>query len=399
MNFTSVENAIQTIKNGGLVIVVDDENRENEGDLIIAAEKVTIETIAFMIRHTSGILCVPMLAERLDQLKIPAMVEHNTEKLRTAFTISVDSCDTTTGISASDRYKTIQALINPTTRPDDLLRPGHVFPLIYKPGGVLKRAGHTEAGIDLAHLAHLYPAVVLAEIVNDDGSVAKLKDIDKFSKEHNLPVVAIADLVRYRSRTEKLVSCDTQVKMPTEHGVFTAHCYLSHIDEIEHIALVMGDIKNKKDVLVRVHSECLTGDILGSKRCDCGPQLQLSLKKIAEEGSGVLVYLRGQEGRGIGLKHKLRAYSLQDNGFDTVEANTRLGLPIDSREYGIGAQILVDLGVTTMRLMTNNPAKYSGLSGYGLTITERLPLISEPTVENIDYLRVKKNKMGHILSL
>lgn len=399
MNFINVESAIETIKNGGMVIVVDDENRENEGDLIIAAEKATMETIAFMIRHTSGILCVPMLAERLDQLKIPAMVEHNTERLRTAFTISVDSCNTTTGISASDRYKTIQALINPTTSPDDLLRPGHVFPLIYKQGGVLKRAGHTEAGVDLANLAHLYPAVVLAEIVNDDGSVAKLKDIEKFSKEHNLPVLAIADLVRYRSRTEKLVSCDTQVKMPTQHGVFTAHCYLSHIDEMEHIALVMGDIKSRDNVLVRVHSECLTGDILGSKRCDCGPQLQLSLKKIAEEGSGVLVYLRGQEGRGIGLKHKLRAYSLQDKGCDTVEANTRLGLPIDSREYGIGAQILVDLGVTKMRLLTNNPAKYSGLSGYGLTITERVPLISEPSEENIEYLRVKKNKMGHLLSL
>lgn len=398
MKFAPIEEALEEIKKGRAVVVVDDEERENEGDLIIAAELATEENIGFMIRYTSGILCVPLLEERLKALDIPMMVDKNTEKHQTAFTVSVDyEHGTTTGISTKDRLKTILSLINPQTQPKDLLRPGHVFPLKYKEGGVLKRAGHTEASVDLVALAGLSPAAVLAEIINEDGSVSKLNEIQTFAKKHNLVMITIADLVRYRRQKEKMIERDGKAKIPTKYGEFIAHSYTSTLDGVNHIAFVKGDVKGKENVLVRVHSECLTGDVLGSLRCDCGSQLELSLKRIAEEGCGVLVYLRGHEGRGIGLKHKLRAYNLQDLGSDTVEANEKLGFPADSREYGIGAQILVDLGVTTMKLLTNNPSKYRGLSGYGLKIIKREPLLTSPTKENIKYLMTKKDKLGHLI--
>ncbi len=399
MKFNTIEEAIVEFKKGLPIIVVDDEGRENEGDLIIAAEMASIENIGFMIRHTSGILCVPMLEKDLDALNIPMMVDQNTEKHQTAFTVSVDAKhSTTTGISAHDRVNTIHTLVNSQSKPDDLLRPGHVFPLKYKEGGVLKRAGHTEAGVDLAVLAGFRSAAVLSEIINENGSVSKIEELRRFSEEHNLKIISIADLVRYRHRHEKLVCCDSSAKIPTDFGEFVAYSYTSLLDSTQHVAFVKGDIKDQKEVLVRVHSECLTGDVLGSRRCDCGNQLSLALERIAKEGCGVLVYLRGHEGRGIGLKHKLRAYNLQDNGCDTVEANEELGLPVDSREYGVGAQILADLGITSMRLMTNNPAKYSGLSGYGLKIVKREPLFSKPTPENLKYLMTKQKKMGHLIS-
>lgn len=400
MNFKHVEQAIEAMRQGHPIIVVDDETRENEGDLFIAAERATEENIAFMIRNTSGILCVPMLGEDLDRLQLPLMVHENTEKHNTAFTVSVDYKDhTTTGISSKDRTATIHALINPETRPSDLNRPGHIFPLRYKNGGVLKRAGHTEAAVDLARLAGLYPATVIGEIVNDDGSVARKQDLSAFAEKHNLIKISIADLIRYRHRTEKMISRFSEAMIPTAHGEFNAIAYTSTLDETEHIAFVKGDVSGKENVLVRVHSECLTGDIFGSRRCDCGEQLDQSMKKIAEEGVGVVVYLRGHEGRGIGLKHKLRAYNLQDQGRDTIQANLELGFPSDSREYGVGAQILADLGITTIRLLTNNPAKYSGLSGYGLKIVEKVKLEIAHRPENKEYLLTKKNKMGHDLEI
>jgi 3,4-dihydroxy 2-butanone 4-phosphate synthase/GTP cyclohydrolase II len=400
MPFTTIENAIDAIARGEAVVVVDDANRENEGDLIIAAEKTTPETMAFMVRHTSGVICMPLEGTRLDQLQLPMMVAENTTAYRTAFTVSVDAKrGTTTGISAADRATTVHALIDPTTRPEDLARPGHIFPLRYREGGVLKRAGHTEAAVDLARLAGLSPAGVLAEVVNDDGTMSRLPELERFAGRHDLKLISIADLIRYRRQREKLVRRISEARIPTKYGEFTAYVFESLLDGTEHMAFVRGEVAGKSNVLVRVHSECLTGDVFGSIRCDCGLQLDLALERVAEEGEGVIVYLRGHEGRGIGLGHKLRAYTLQDQGRDTVEANVELGFPIDSREYGIGSQILVDLGITTMRVMTNNPAKYGGLEGYGLEIVERVPLRSRPTDENIAYLRAKQEKMGHLLEI
>jgi len=396
--FASIPDAVAAISRGEIVVVVDDEDRENEGDLIMAAEAATAEKIAFFVRHTSGVICTPLTGERLDELDIPLMVRDNTESQRTAFTYSVDfRHGTSTGISAADRAATIQSLIDPATRPTDLARPGHIFPLRYSNGGVLKRAGHTEAAVDLARMAGLYPAGVLCEIVNDDGTMARVPELVEFSKQHNLLLISIAELIRYRRQTEKLTRRVSEARIPTEWGDFDCYVYESVLDGQQHIAFVKGAVQGEHDVLVRVHSECLTGDVFGSLRCDCGEQLDAAMKRIAQEGMGVLVYLRGHEGRGIGIGHKIRAYSLQDEGHDTVDANVQLGLPVDSREYGIGSQILVDLGITTMRLMTNNPAKYGGLEGYGLEIVGRVPLESIPNPENIKYLRTKRERMGHLL--
>ncbi len=398
--FASIPEAVEAIQAGEMVLVVDDADRENEGDLIMAAEVATPEKIGFFVRHTSGVIVMPMLGERLDQLELPLMVQHNTETHRTAFTVSVDAAEgTTTGISAADRATTIQTLIDPDTKPAGLLRPGHIFPLRYREGGVLKRAGHTEAGIDLARLAGRYPAAVLCEVVNPDGSMARLPQLEAFAAEHHLKLITIADLIRHRRQREKLVRRVAEARIPTQWGDFAAFAYESLLDGEQHLALVKGSVAGHEDVLVRVHSECLTGDAFGSLRCDCGAQLEGSLRRVAEAGQGVVVYLRGHEGRGIGLVHKLRAYSLQERGRDTVDANLELGLPVDDREYGIGSQILVDLGVTTMRLMTNNPAKYGGLEGYGLHIVERVPLETYPNPENLHYLRTKRERMGHLLDL
>jgi 3,4-dihydroxy 2-butanone 4-phosphate synthase/GTP cyclohydrolase II len=399
MALATIEVAINQLRNGGMVVVVDDEDRENEGDLIMAAEDVTADSMAFFLEHTSGVFCVPLESERADQLQLPLMVVANTEAQRTAFTVSVDfRHGTSTGISASDRAATVRALIDPDTRPTDLNRPGHIFPLRYRTGGVLKRAGHTEATVDLCRLAGKFPGGVLCEIVTADKSgMARLPELEAFADKFNLPLVTIADLIRYRRQHEKLVKLVSEASLPTEHGQFQAYVYESVLDGEQHLALVYGDISQARDVLVRVHSECLTGDVMGSMRCDCGPQLHTALAKIAAEGAGVVVYLRGHEGRGIGLGHKIRAYALQEDGRDTVDANIELGLPVDSREYGIGAQILVDLGVTSMRLMTNNPVKYGGLEGFGLNIAERVAIESLPTEFNIDYLRTKRERMGHLL--
>jgi 3,4-dihydroxy 2-butanone 4-phosphate synthase/GTP cyclohydrolase II len=396
--FADIADAVAAVGRGEIVVVVDDEDRENEGDLIMAAEFASPETLAFFVRHTSGLICVPMTGDRLDELEVPLMVRDNTEAQRTAFTYSVDySHGTTTGISAADRAATIQALIDPGTRPGDLARPGHIFPLRYSEGGVLKRAGHTEAAVDLARMAGLYPSGVLCELVNDDGTMSRVTDLVGFCAEHDLLMISIAELIKYRRQNEKLVRRIAEARIPTDWGDFTCYAYESVLDGEHHIALVRGAVQGEEDVLVRVHSECLTGDVFGSLRCDCGIQLDTALQQIADEGLGVVVYLRGHEGRGIGLAHKLRAYSLQEDGRDTVEANVELGLPIDSREYGIGAQMLVDLGITTMRLMTNNPAKYGGLEGFGLEVTDRVALESAPNPENIAYLRTKRERMGHLL--
>ncbi len=399
MPFSTVEEAVEAIRRLGMVVVVDDEDRENEGDLVMAAEAATPETIAFFLTHTSGVICVPVLPERADALELPLMVAENTESQGTAFTVSVDARrGTTTGISAADRAATVAALIDPETRPGDLARPGHVFPLRYRPGGVLKRAGHTEATLDLARAAGLAPAGVLCEIVSADKSgMARLPELEGFAEQHGLPLISIADLIRYRRRSEKLVRRVSEARIPTPTGAYRAYVYESVLGGEQHLALVLGDVDGERDVLVRVHSECLTGDVFGSLRCDCGPQLRTALELIEAEGRGVVVYLRGHEGRGIGLGHKIRAYHLQEQGHDTVDANVVLGLPVDGREYGIGAQILVDLGVTTMRLLTNNPVKYGGLEGFGLDITERVPLESAPNPENIEYLRTKRERMGHLL--
>jgi 3,4-dihydroxy 2-butanone 4-phosphate synthase/GTP cyclohydrolase II len=396
--FDPIERAVADIRAGRPVVVVDDEDRENEGDLVVAASKVTPELLAFMIRHTSGVVCVPMEGRELDRLKLPPMTYVNEDRKHTAYAVSVDARDgITTGISAADRSRTIRVLVDSATEPYELTRPGHVFPLRAVDGGVLRRTGHTEAAVDLARLAGLNAAGVIAEIVNDDGTMARLPDLRRFADDHGLALVSIADLVAYRRRTETLVERVAEARLPTRHGDFRAVGFRSTVDSAEHLALVRGDLGDGTAVLVRVHSECLTGDVLGSLRCDCGPQLDAALQRVAEEGRGVVVYLRGHEGRGIGLLHKVAAYGLQDGGRDTVDANLDLGLPADARDFGIGAQILADLGVRSVRLLTNNPAKVTSLEEYGVPVTERVPLTPHPNDHNIGYLLTKRDRMGHHL--
>jgi 3,4-dihydroxy 2-butanone 4-phosphate synthase/GTP cyclohydrolase II len=398
--FDPIEDAIAAIARGEIVVVADDEDRENEGDLIMAADAATPEAIAFFVRHTSGVICVGLTGERCDDLDLTPMVRanQNTESHGTAFTVTVDLAEgTTTGISAADRAATLRALADPAVGTEAFNRPGHIFPLRARPGGVLKRVGHTEASVDLARLAGRAPAGVLCELVLDGGDMARGADLRRFADEHGLAFVSIADLVRHRRRHEKLVEQTADARLPTEWGEFRCHSYESVLDGETHLAFVVGDVAGDDPVLVRVHSECLTGDVFGSVKCDCGPQLRESMRLVAEAGRGVVVYLRGHEGRGIGLSHKLRAYELQDAGLDTVDANIELGLPVDTREYGIGAQILVELGVRNLRLLTNNPAKYSGLEGFGLTITERVGLHLPVHPESERYLRTKRDRMGHLL--
>lgn len=396
----TIEDALAAYAKGEFLVVVDDEDRENEGDLIIAADAMTEEKMAFMIRHTSGVICAPMLDDRADELRLPLMVAENTESHRTAFTVTVDLIEgCTTGISAGDRARTITALAEPERTPGEFARPGHIFPLRARPGGVLKRAGHTEAAIDLCNLTGRAPVGVLCEIVNDDGTMKRLGDCRTFADEHGLRLISIADLIRYRRRSEKLVEHFADAVIPTVHGDFTAHAYRSLLDGEEHLVYTMGDVAAAEAPLVRVHSECLTGDLLASERCDCGYQLQTALAMIGKEGCGVLVYLRGHEGRGIGIAHKIRAYSLQDDeGLDTVDANTAQGLPVDSREYGVGANMLADLGISAMRLMTNNPSKFGGLTGYGLEIVERVPIQVQSTPNRERYLDTKRDRMGHLMA-
>lgn len=393
-----VADAVADIAAGKAVVVVDDPDRENEGDLIFAASKATPALTAFMVRYTSGIICVPMEGAMLDRLHIPLMTPHNRERMRTAYTVSVDARDgVTTGISAADRARTIRVLVDSATEPYEVVQPGHVFPLRYREGGVLVRPGHTEAAVDLARLAGLTPAGAICEIVNDDGTMARGAQLRRFADSHGLRMISIADLITFRRRTESQVQRVADTRLPTEAGVFTAIGYRDLVDDVEHVALVMGEVGDGEDVLVRVHSECLTGDTFASRRCDCGPQLRAAMDAVAAEGRGIVLYMRGHEGRGIGLVHKLRAYQLQDAGADTVDANLALGLPADARDYGTGAQILAELGVRSMRLLTNNPAKRAGLQGYGLSIIERVPLTIEPTEDNERYLRTKRDRMGHHL--
>jgi len=397
IEFDPIDELLDELRQGRIVIVTDDANRENEGDLILAAEKATPERINFMIRYTSGVLCVPMEGKDLDRLELPLMTLRNTESMRTAYTISVDAKEgVSTGISAADRSRTIRLLSNLSSVAGDFVRPGHVFPLRYREGGVLRRAGHTEAAVDLARLAGLRPAGVLAEVINDDGSMARLADLMRFKEEHKLKICSIENLIAYRRAREILIEREEVVSLPTDYGAFSLYLYRSLIDDVHHIALVKGTISGEKPTLVRVHSECLTGDVFGSQRCDCGDQLHAALQQIDEAGTGVLVYMR-QEGRGIGLAAKIHAYKLQEEGLDTVEANQRLGYPMDLREYGTGAQILVDLGVRQIRLLTNNPKKVVGLEGFGLNIVEQLPIKAPENPHNERYLRTKRIKMGHLL--
>ena len=396
--FAPIEEAIEAIRDGQMIIVVDDEDRENEGDLTIAAEKITPAAINFMAKYGRGLICVPMTAERLAELEIPQMVPQNTARFDTAFCVSVEAKHvTSTGISASDRAATVLALIDSATRPTDLARPGHMFPLKARTGGVLVRTGQTEAAVDLSRIAGLYPAGVICEIMNDDGTMARVPELTKFAKRHKLLLITIADLIQYRMRTEALIRRVASASLPTDHGDFRVFAYESVIDRETHIALVKGDVGTGENVLVRVHSRCLTGDVFHSARCDCGPQLEAAMARIAEEGRGVLLYLN-QEGRGIGLSNKIRAYELQDQGLDTVEANVRLGFKPDQRDYGIGVQILKDLGVTSMRLLSNNPRKLVGIEGYKLSVAEWLPLEIPPSRHTQGYLKTKKEKLGHKLT-
>ncbi len=397
--FASIPEAIEAIGRGEIVVVVDDEDRENEGDLVMAAERATPETLAFFVRHTSGVICAPMLGEDLDRLRVPLMVVDNQDPKGTAYTVSVDATEgVSTGISAADRARTAQVLAAEDSTPDDVTRPGHLFPLRYNPGGVLRRPGHTEASVDLAMLAGLRPTAVIAELVNEDGSMQRLPQLEEFCDEHGLLLVTIADLVEYRRTRESLVERVVEARLPTPYGEWRIVGYRSTADGTESIAMVLGEPEGKDDVLVRMHSECLTGDVFRSLRCDCGPQLDLAMARIADQGEGVIVYLRGHEGRGIGLLHKLQAYQLQDDGHDTVDANLALGLPADARDYGTGAMILVDLGLSTLRLLTNNPAKRAALPGFGLSITERVPIEVSTNLDNEEYLRTKADRMGHDLS-
>jgi 3,4-dihydroxy 2-butanone 4-phosphate synthase / GTP cyclohydrolase II len=394
----TVARAIDDIRAGKAVVVVDDEDRENEGDLIFAAGKATPELIAFMIRYSSGVICVPMEGPALDRLAIPLMTPHNRERMRTAYTISVDARDgVTTGISAADRAHTIRVLVDSATEPFEVVQPGHVFPLRYRDGGVLVRPGHTEASVDLARLAGLTPAGAISELVNDDGTMKRGEQLRQFADEHGLALISIADLIRYRRSHERQVQRVAETRLPTDFGTFRALGYRNLVDGSEQIALVHGEVGDGRDVLVRVHSECLTGDVFGSQRCDCGPQLHACLQAVTTEGRGVVVYLRGHEGRGIGLLHKLQAYTLQDGGLDTVDANLDLGLPADARDYGTGAQILHELGVMSVRLLTNNPEKRTALEGFGITVTERIAVPGTPHEENRRYLATKRDRMGHDL--
>jgi 3,4-dihydroxy 2-butanone 4-phosphate synthase / GTP cyclohydrolase II len=396
-SFANIENAIAAVRAGKMVIVVDDEDRENEGDLTIAAEKITPDAINFMARYGRGLICLAMTPERLDALEIPLMVSQNSSRFKTAFCVSIEAkAGTTTGISAADRAATVRAAIDPSSKPSDLVRPGHVFPLRARSAGVLARAGQTEAAVDLAKLAGLHPSGVICEIMNKDGSMARVPELRRFARRHDIPLVAIADLIAYRMSTESVVKRVASTKLPTEYGEFRLHAFENQIDKQTHIALVRGEVGNGQDVLVRVHSQCLTGDVLRSARCDCGAQLDTALRRIATEGRGVLLYLN-QEGRGIGLANKIRAYSLQDEGMDTVEANEHLGFKPDQRDYGVGVQILRELGVHSMRLLSNNPRKLVAIEGYGLSVTKWLPLEIPASPLTLRYLTTKRNKLGHVL--